>query len=158
MSGKAPVLVSACLLGKKCRYDGQSSHCQSLLKNLRGRPVIAVCPEQLGGLGTPRKPAEISGGDGTAVWKDKALVRDIDGEDVTDFFRLGAEKTWRLLSENGCTVVILKERSPSCGKNSIYDGTFQKRLRPGPGVTTALLLEKGIAVYTETEWNSGESD
>jgi len=154
----APVLVSACLLGEKCRYDGQGSSCPLLLEKLRGRPVIAACPEQLGGLGTPRKPAEISGGDGKAVWAGKALVKNACGEELTEFFREGAEKTWRLLSETGCTAAILKERSPSCGKNLIYDGTFQKRLRPGPGVTTALLLKKGIPVYSETEWISGKGD
>lgn len=156
MSGPAPVLVSACLLGEKCRYDGQESFCPSLLERLQGRPVVAACPEQLGGLGTPRKPAEISGGDGHGVWKGKARVKTACGEDVTGFFRRGAEKTWRLLVETGCTAAILKERSPSCGKNFIYDGTFQKQLRPGPGVTTALLQEKGIPVYSETEWISGE--
>jgi uncharacterized protein YbbK (DUF523 family) len=158
VTGFAPVLVSACLLGEKCRYDGQGSSCPLLLEKLRGRPVIAACPEQLGGLGTPRKPAEISGGDGKAVWAGKALVKNACGEELTEFFREGAEKTWRLLSETGCTAAILKERSPSCGKNLIYDGTFQKRLRPGPGVTTALLLKKGIPVYSETEWISGNGD
>jgi uncharacterized protein YbbK (DUF523 family) len=158
VTGFAPVLVSACLLGEKCRYDGQGSSCPLLLEKLRGRPVIAACPEQLGGLGTPRKPAEISGGDGKAVWAGKALVKNACGEELTEFFREGAEKTWRLLSETGCTAAILKERSPSCGKNLIYDGTFQKRLRPGPGVTTALLLKKGIPVYSETEWISGKGD
>ncbi|NLY88296.1 MAG: DUF523 domain-containing protein [Firmicutes bacterium] len=156
--GLAPVLVSACLLGEKCRYDGQNSCCPLLLEKLRGRPVIAACPEQLGGLGTPRKPAEIIGGDGKAGWEGKALVKAACGQELTENFRQGAEKTWRLLLEKGCTAAILKERSPSCGKNFIYDGAFQKRLRPGPGVTTALLLEKGIPVYSETEWISGEGE
>jgi uncharacterized protein YbbK (DUF523 family) len=158
VSERAPILVSACLLGEKCRYDGQDSYCPLLVKKLRGRLVVAACPEQLGGLGTPRQPAEISGGDGGAVWKGKALVKTAAGEELTEFFRRGAEKTWRLLSAKGCAAAILKERSPSCGKNFIYDGTFQKQLRPGPGVTAALLLRKGVPVYSETEWISGKGD
>ena len=156
MTGFAPVLVSACLLGEKCRYDGQGSSCPLLLEKLRGRPVIAACPEQLGGLGTPRKPAEISGGDGKAVWAGKALVKNACGEELTEFFGKG-RKTWRLLSETGCTAAILKERSPSCGKNLIYDGTFQSgcgrvRCNHRPAA------KEGIPVYSETEWISGKGD
>jgi len=154
----SPILVSACLLGEKCRYNGKSNLSPSLLRKLQGRKVLPVCPEQLGGLTTPRAPAEITGGDGRTVIKGAAGVKNNRGEDVTIFFRRGAEKTWELLCGEGVKEAILKDKSPSCGKNFIYDGSFQGRLRPGLGVTAALLKEKGIHIYAETEWPSGESD
>ncbi len=153
-----PILLSACLLGENCRYNGKSSLSPSLLRELKGRRMLAVCPEQLGGLGTPRPPAEITGGDGRAVLMGAAGVKNKHGEDVTAFFRRGAEKTWELAQREGVKEAILKDKSPSCGKNYIYDGTFQGRLRPGLGVTAALLKGKGVALYTETEWPPGESD
>lgn len=153
-----PILLSACLLGEKCRYNGKSSLYPSLLRKLRGRRILAVCPEQLGGLTTPRPPAEITGGDGRAVLKGAAGVKNNRGEDVTVFFRRGAEKTWEIVYGEGIKEAILKDKSPSCGKNHIYDGSFQGRLRPGLGVTAALLREKGVTIYTETEWPPGESD
>ena len=135
------LLISACLLGVRCRYDGGSKP-QPGVEELAGRyRLIPVCPEQLGGLPTPRKPSERRGG----------RVVMADGRDVTAEYRRGAEETLRLGRLYGCTAAVLKERSPSCGCGRIYDGTFTGTLTDGDGVTAALLKENGIKVYGESE-------
>ena len=136
-----PILVSACLLGGPCRYDGTGKADERLLTLAKTHTLIPVCPEQLGGLCTPRPPAERSG----------ARVLTQSGEDVTDAFRRGAEQTLFLARLLGCKTAILKANSPSCGSGSIYDGSFQKRLIPGEGMTTALLRQNGIAVLSEQD-------
>ena len=141
-------LVSACLLGVNCRYDGGSNlqpDIIDLVKN-HGHTLIPLCPEQLGGLPTPRAPAEIKGGDGQLVLAGKARVLNIDGEDVTACFLLGAEQAWQLARVFGAEGAILKEGSPSCGTGTIYDGSFQKKMIRGYGVTSALLINQGLAV------------
>ena len=136
-----PILVSACLLGVPCRYDGTGKADERLLALASTHTLIPVCPEQLGGLCTPRPPAERNG----------AQVRTQSGEDVTDAFQRGAEQTLFLARLLGCKMAILKANSPSCGSGSIYDGSFQNRLIPGEGITAALLRQNGIAVLSEQD-------
>ena len=136
-----PILISACLLGAACRYDGGSNPVFSV-EALMGRcQLVPVCPEQLGGLPTPREPAERT--EGGVVTK--------TGADVSAQFQRGAEQALHLARLYGCKAAVLKERSPSCGSGNIYDGTFSGCLTPGDGVTAALLKENGITVYGESE-------
>lgn len=152
------LLVSACLLGQKVRYDGgHKDHRDSLLNQLiaAGR-VVAVCPEVAGGLAVPRRAAEIQGSgmpgkDGFAVLDGTVPVRDSAGEDVTDPFVRGARQALAVAQEHGIRVAILKARSPSCGSGEIYDGTFSKKLVDGWGVTAALLERHGIKVFDEDQ-------
>lgn len=135
------LLISACLLGCPCRYDGASKE-HPLAKELARRyELVPVCPEQLGGLPTPRPPAERRG--------DLVVTR--DGTDVTARYRRGAEETLRLCRLLGCGAAVLKERSPSCGRGEIYDGTFSGALVPGDGVTAELLSAQGLPVYGESQ-------
>jgi uncharacterized protein YbbK (DUF523 family) len=153
-----PILVSACLLGKSTRYDGGHMRCDhpKLGQWLQEGRIIAVCPEVEGGLTTPRPPAEIIGGDGVNVLDDDAKVRDIDGHDVTEPYRLGAHKALQVAEENGVKLAILKANSPSCGNKFIYDGTFSIVLKPGKGVTAALLERNRIRVFNEEEIEEAE--
>lgn len=141
MTDRSPVLVSACLLGTPCRYDGAGKADARVLALAAKRRLIPVCPEQLGGLPTPRPPAERVGG----------RVLTTGGADVTDAFLRGAEETLRLAQLFGCKTAILKARSPSCGSGRIYDGTFSGTLVSGSGVTAALLRQNGITVLTEED-------
>ena len=136
------ILVSACLLGVCCRYDGRGNPCDNVISLLERDDVtlIPVCPEQLGGMPTPRVPSERLG--------DRVVNR--TGEDMTDCFRRGAEETLRIARLYNCQTAILKERSPSCGCGRIYDGSFTGSLTDGNGVTAELLLGEGIAVYGES--------
>ena len=140
------VVVSACLLGVRCRYDGGDSRNESAIKQKETDHLIPVCPEEAGGLPTPRPPAEIIGGDGDDVLNGKAKVMTADGTDVTAAYLKGAHYTLQVAQSHGATQVILKARSPSCGCGAIYDGSFSGTLTTGDGVTTALLKRHGIAV------------
>lgn len=134
---KEKLLISACLLGENCKYNGGNNYTPAV-ETLRERfEVIPVCPEQLGGLPTPRVPSERVGG--------KVLTR--DGQDVTEAFRRGAEKTLAIARAEGAARAVFQVRSPSCGCGTIYDGTFSGTLVPGKGVTAQLLEESGIKVY-----------
>ena len=135
------ILISACLLGVCCRYDGNGKQIDNFEELSKKYHLIPVCPEQLGGLSTPRLPAEIVG----------TRVITKDGSDVTAAFTRGAIETLRLAKLYGCTTAILKERSPSCGNNIRYDGTFSGALTTGDGITTALLKANNITVYGETD-------
>jgi uncharacterized protein YbbK (DUF523 family) len=132
------IIVSACLAGYRCRYDGKTVPNEEIVALMKRGEAIPVCPEMLGGLPCPRIPSERSA-DGTRV-----VSR--DGGDVTEAFRRGADETLRLARLYGCDRAILKARSPSCGCGLIYDGTFSGTLREGDGVTAALLRENGITV------------
>ena len=136
------ILVSACLLGVCCRYDGRGNPSAQVLDLLKrdDLELIPVCPEQLGGLPTPRLPSERV--------EDRIINR--AGEDVTDQFQRGAAEALRLARSYGCDVAGLKERSPSCGCGRIYDGSFTGTLTEGNGVTTELLLSAGIQVVGES--------
>jgi uncharacterized protein YbbK (DUF523 family) len=142
-------LVSACLLGVKCKYSGGDNSSNKIIELSRSEVLIPVCPEQLGGCTTPRPQSEICCGCGADVLDGKCRVKTITGEDVTQQFIKGAEETLRIAGIYGAKKAILKARSPSCGCCSIYDGTFSGTLRDGSGVTAELLKRNGIEVYTE---------
>jgi uncharacterized protein YbbK (DUF523 family) len=146
-----PVLVSACLAGRACRFDG-SANSDDVVGRLvaLGRAVL-VCPEVDGGLGTPRPPAEIVGGDGADVLAGRARVVTNAGRDVTDAYLEGARLALAAARRTGARAAILKARSPSCGRGTIYDGSFGRSTRAGDGVTTALLAANGIEVFTEEQ-------
>lgn len=137
------IAVSACLLGYNCKYNGGNNLNPKLVKLLQGKKIIPICPEQLGGLSTPRIPSEIMS-DGETVY-DKA------GHDTTLFFERGKQATYMILEQNNCHQVILKDGSPSCGYKTIYDGTFTGRKIPGEGITCKYLKEKGIEILEVTE-------
>lgn len=134
-------LVSACLLGIACRYDGASAHSPRVQSFLEGKSFIPVCPEQLGGLPTPRVPCELQAN----------RVVDQIGKDRTEAFHRGAEETLAIARMTGCTAAILQRRSPSCGVRHIYDGTFTGTLVPGMGVTAMRLQSEGISILTEDD-------
>ena len=142
-------LVSACLLGIKCRYDGGSKHVDDLAELAAQGKVIPVCPEQLGGLPTPRNRCEISMGAGADVLDGKCRVISINHSDVTERFLTGAKETLKLAQACSIKRAILKARSPSCGSGQIYDGTFSGHIIEGSGVTAELLSRNGIEVFTE---------
>lgn len=134
------ILVSACLLGLKCRYDGKEVSNLEVLKIKEKYSLIPVCPEQLGGLSTPRPPAEIK----------NARVINNKNKDVTEEYNRGAEEALKLAKIFDCKYAILKERSPSCGYGQIYDGTFSGKLIPGKGITAELLIKNGIKVIADS--------
>ena len=133
------ILVSACLAGEPCRYSGRDFPCPAVTVLVASGQALAVCPELLGGLPTPRPPAEIVAG----------RVVTVVGEDVTAAYQAGAQLALQLAWQAGCRTAILKARSPSCGCGQIYDGSFSGRLIVGYGVFAALLKMAGIMVQTE---------
>jgi uncharacterized protein YbbK (DUF523 family) len=135
------IVVSACLAGIKCNWEGKAKPCKEVIELIKKGKTITVCPEQLGGLPTPRIPAE---------QKNNKIVNK-EGKDVTSEFNKGAELALKITLNNKCNKVILKSKSPSCGCNQIYDGTFTGKLTKGDGVFTKLLKEKNIPVITEKE-------
>lgn len=145
------MLISACLAGRACRFDG-SANTDDWVSRLvaQGRAVL-ICPEVDGGLGTPRPPAEIVGGDGGDVLEGNARVETADGRDVTDAYLRGARRALQTARRAGVGVAVLKARSPSCGRGAIYDGSFTRSLAVGDGVTAALLQRNGVRVLTEEE-------
>lgn len=130
------ILVSACLLGKNCKYNGGNNLNQSVLGFIEGHEVIGVCPEQLGGLSTPRLPAEIVDG----------VVTNKEGVSVDNEFRKGAQEALAVALENKVDLAILQSRSPSCGVKKIYDGSFSGKKIKGQGVFAKLLSARGIKV------------
>ena len=135
------ILISRCLLGEPCRYDGKSKPVPAAEALRRaGHQLVPVCPEVMGGLATPRPPAERQS-DGRVVNR--------EGTDVTDQYRSGARQALELARQGGCTLAVLKANSPSCGSLHIYDGTFSKTLIPGQGVAAELLCRFGIDVVDE---------
>lgn len=138
------VLISACLLGVSCRYDGLSKPLDAkIIENLRSRyHLIPICPEIFGGLPTPRIPAEIQA--------DRRVLRK-DGKDITDEYKKGAKEALRLAKLFDCKLAILKERSPSCGSGVIYDGSFTGNKTNGDGITAELLKKEGIRIIGESE-------
>jgi len=143
------LLVSSCLAGLEVRYNGTHSLNQKIQELVREGKAMMVCPELLGGLSTPREPAEISGGDGEDVLNGTARVRVESGRDVTDAFVEGAYETLRIAKELNATKVVLKQNSPSCGSTHIYNGEFANEKIAGYGVTAALLIRNGIQVFSE---------
>jgi uncharacterized protein YbbK (DUF523 family) len=146
------VMVSACLAGVNCVYDGTNRYHPVFGDMAAQKQAVLFCPEALGGMTTPHSPSEIQNGDGRDVVAGRARVVSKDGVDVTDLFLEGARRTLNLAGRRGATRAILKARSPSCGCGKIYDGTFTRALRDGEGVTTALLRENGIEVMSDEEY------
>ena len=145
-------LISACLLGIKCAWDSQDNYkSDKAIDYLNSETLMPVCPEQLGGLKTPRAPQEIQGGTGEDVLNRKCKVININGEDITQEFINGAEETLKIVRLFHIEEFIGKSKSPSCGCGQIYDGTFSRKLIDGDGVTTALLKRDGISVITEED-------
>ena len=136
-------VISMCLAGIPCRYDGEEKLVPEIKALLERNEAIAVCPEVLGGLPTPRIPSEI---------QPDGRVLNRQGGDVTEQFVRGAEQAMTICRTHGCTGAILKARSPSCGKGCIYDGSFTGTLVPGNGVFAKKLLDAGILVMTEEEY------
>ena len=138
-----PVLISSCLLGMCCRYDGKHSRAEEIIKRAKELECIPICPEQLGGLPTPRAPSNIINGDGRAVLAGEARVMNSLGEDVTGAFMRGAHECLKLARITGTNKAFLKNKSPSCGLNTPYCETDTGY---GLGVTAALFLSAGIQI------------
>ncbi len=134
------ILISACLLGINCKYNGKNNYIASALQLRKKYNLIPVCPEVLGGLSVPRNPSE--------VLNDKVISN--KGVNVTNEYNLGAKKALEIARKNNCKIAILKEYSPSCGKET-YDGSFSHKIINRPGITTKLLFENNIKVYSELE-------
>ncbi len=130
------IAVSACLLGENCKYNGGNNYSEKVIEYIKGHEVVPVCPEVLGGLPTPRESAEIVNG----------KVSHKDGTSVDKEFRRGAETALKIIKEQQVDFVILQSRSPSCGVNTIYDGSFSGKIISGQGVFANLLQKNGIKV------------
>ena len=135
---KEKILVSACLLGTNCKYSAGNNYSEEVMEYLKDYEIIPICPEQLGGLPTPRPASEIIG--------DKVINN--EGTDVTSNYQKGAEETLKIAKLLGIKKALLKAKSPSCGNGKIYDGTFSGTLIDGDGITTKLLKENNIEVIT----------
>jgi len=147
------ILVSGCLYGDRCKYDASDNEVRDELFQRwkkEGR-LVPICPEEEGGLKTPREAAEIKGGCGADVLAGKAKVFGVEGTDCTEAFIEGAKKVLKKAKSEGFKIVLLKERSPSCGTNNIYDGTFTSTKIKGSGVCSYLLQSNGLFVYSEEE-------
>lgn len=144
-------LVSACLLGINCAYTGKSNKCPQLIKKLKGKNIIPICPEQLGGLSTPRDRARIVGGDGKNVLDGKAKVKTFNDKDVTKEYLKGGREILKIAKMIGAKEAILKAYSPSCGCGQIFTEDFLGKKR-GDGTTSALLKRNGIKVTTELDY------
>lgn len=148
---RALLLVSACLAGERCRYDGREKRCEKVAAMVARGEAVPFCPEVAGGLSTPRPPAEIQGGDGGDVLAGRARVVNREGEDVTAAYVAGACAGVELAQRLGVRRAILKEHSPACGVKAVYDGSFRGRLRPGCGVFAAALAQAGIELRSEDD-------
>jgi uncharacterized protein YbbK (DUF523 family) len=151
MKDKNPILVSPCLLGINCAYNGKSNECDYVINMLKGEHVIPLCPEQLGGLTTPRDRARIVNGDGNDVLDGKARVMTCKGVDVTSQYLRGGKETLKIAKLFSVNKAILKAYSPSCGCGQIFTEDFLGK-KPGDGTTTALLKKHGIKVTTELDY------
>lgn len=138
------IIVSACLLGTNCKYNGGNNLNNELVEFLKSYEIIPICPECFGGLSTPRVPSEIIG--------DKVINK--EGHDVTLNYLNGAKQALELAKKHHAKIAILKAKSPSCGEGTIYDGTFTMTLVSGDGITVRLLKENGIKVYTENNYQN----
>ena len=137
---KPKIIVSACLLGENCKYNGKNNRDEKVIALKEYFDIIPVCPEYFAGLPIPREPAEIVNG----------RVINKNGEDLTAKFIEGAEHTLYIAEEKGCVVAVLKENSPSCGFGQIYDGSFTSQLTQGNGITAGLISSRGIEVFGES--------
>lgn len=153
LQNTSKIMISACLLGDKVRYNASSAVIinDTLNQWLKNNRLVSICPEILAGASIPRMPSEIVGGDGNQVLNGRAFVFNKAGNDETILFINGAKKTLEIAKKNNICIAILKERSPSCGSHVIYDGTFSGKRIHGKGVTAALLERNGIRVFNENE-------
>ncbi len=135
------ILVSACLIGENCKYDGGNNYCEAVIDYLSDKPYISICPEVCGGLRTPRTPSEIING----------AVIDKYGNDKSAAFASGAEEAALICDSLNIKLAILKEYSPSCGVSYIYDGSYNGRKISGSGITAALLRRQGVTVWSEKD-------
>lgn len=145
-------LISACLLGVKCRWNGEDNRNDRALKLIKEEILIPVCPEQLGGLSTPRARQEIQGGAGDDVLEKRARVINEEGDDVTEQFLKGAEETLKIAHFFQVKEFIGKSLSPSCSGSKIYDGTFSGGVKNGRGVAAELLMRNGIKIKGEEDF------
>jgi uncharacterized protein YbbK (DUF523 family) len=156
MKGKASaetILVSTCLVGVRTGWNGEHNRAGDIVDLVKAGKAVFLCPEQLGGLTTPREPSEIEPGKTAAdVLAGDARVLAISGRDVTEQFVRGAQEVLAFCQEMGIRTAILKASSPSCGSQKTYDGTHSGTLRPGRGITAELLVQNGIAVYNEHDY------
>ena len=148
---KPEYLVSACLAGYPCRYDGTPFPVEKIIELVESGDAIPFCPEQLGGLPTPRSQCEIS------VIGGSKKVLTIEGFDCTEHFLKGAEASLELAEKSGIKKAVLKSRSPSCGYSEIYDGTFSGAKKEGNGIAADLLIRNGITIYTELTFNNDKN-
>ena len=143
------IAVSACLAGEPCRYDGRANRSEAVSRLVAAGNAVCICPECLGGLSTPREPAEIVGGSAEEVFSGHARVLTKSGADVTAAFVRGAYAALTVCRAHNITEAVLKAKSPSCGCGAVYDGTFSGRLVLGDGLTAAVFRKNGISVQTE---------
>ncbi|MEG0379369.1 MAG: DUF523 domain-containing protein [Eubacterium sp.] len=146
VKGEGKLIVSACLAGEACRYDGKANLVSGIKELVLSGHAVAVCPECLGGLDIPREPCEIR------VVKGVKKVYNVQKDDCTAAFEKGAVRALAIAHKNNVTGAVLKAKSPSCGCGRVYDGHFNGTLVDGDGITTALFKENGIIVITEIEW------
>ncbi|OPA74253.1 hypothetical protein BVG16_24305 [Paenibacillus selenitireducens] len=146
------IIVSSCLGGIECRYNGTHRLVERIQQLVEDGQAMMVCPELMGGFTTPREPAEIVGGTGEDVLGGTARIIDKSGTDVTELYLKGANLTLELARQVEATYIVLKENSPSCGSQMIYNGTFSNQRIPGEGVTSALLKREGFKVISENEF------
>jgi len=144
LKNRFPIMISACLLGINCRYDGEHSACSDLVEFMASVPFVPFCPEQLGGLSTPRPPSTMKSGDGRDVLSGKAQLINAAGENVTDAFIKGAEEAYVLARLSRAPLAIMKDKSPSCGLKTPY---CEKTTDPGIGVCAALFISRGVRVF-----------
>lgn len=137
------IMVSACLLGDNCKYNGGNNFHKELVNFLKDYEVIKICPEVMGGLSIPRIPAEI---------KNNKVINQKEVDVTKEYYR-GAEKTLKIAQDNNIKIAILKKHSPSCGSGYVYDGTFSHTLTKGDGITAKLLKENGIMILNEDNYN-----
>lgn len=140
-------LVSACLLGVNCKYNGKNNKNDKVIEFLKDKKFIMVCPEELGGLSTPRIPCEIV----SEKINNNIEIINKEGKNLTENFLKGANEVLQIAKNNNIKKAILKSKSPSCGKGLIYDGSFTSRLIKGDGITTRLLKKNKINIFTEDE-------
>lgn len=142
------ILVSACLCGENCKYTGGNNYNEKVMEFIKGKDVVYICPEQMGGLETPRDPAEIVGSAKDVIEKNGKVISN-KGNDVTQEFLKGAYEVLQIAKEKKVKMAILKAKSPSCGRGTVYDGTFTGNKISGNGITVELLLKNGIEVLNE---------
>lgn len=150
---KTKILVSACLMGFKVRYNGSEKNAlqQTLARWQQEQRLVTHCPELAAGLPVPRLPAEIVGGNGADVMREEARIVESDGSDVTAHYQLAAWLALRAARDQGCSAALLTDGSPTCGSRVIYDGSFSGQQRAGMGVAAALLSQHGIKVFSDRQ-------